>query len=166
MGRQAGDTGGPGGSFKQCQGPGELVQSDSCHHSWQGICVPIMSKLCCSQGSPQKKPCELYHPERKSEPPVHGTPASGREPHAAAAPDLPVTGKAGRPQGSSPPDVQPAFRRGDRAERQPGAQMGRINLGAGSSGPRCSVFSRLAGFADVGLGWGRDTHSSRWPHSE
>lgn len=37
--------------------------------------------------------------------------------------------------------------------------MGRINLGAGSSGPRCSVFSRLAGFglqmwAWVGVGPG------------
>lgn len=33
--------------------------------------------------------------------------------------------------------------------------MGRINLGAGSPGPRCSVFSWLWA-PDVGLSWGRD----------
>lgn len=39
--------------------PVELVQSGSCHHSHQGTCVYIMSKLSYSQGSPQEKPCEL-----------------------------------------------------------------------------------------------------------
>lgn len=43
--------------------------------------------------------------------------------------------------------------------------MGRINLGAGSSGPRCSVFSRLAGFGLQMWVWGGGGHSSRWMRS-
>lgn len=43
----------------------ELVQSGSCHHSWQGTCVHIMSKLCYSQGNSQEKPHELCHPREE-----------------------------------------------------------------------------------------------------
>lgn len=39
--------------------------------------------------------------------------------------------------------------------------MGRINLGAGSLGPSCSVFSRLAGFGLQMWAWVGVGHSSR-----
>lgn len=55
-GRRADDAGGPRGSFKRCQGlQGELLQSGSCHHFWQGTRVHVMSKLGYSRGSSQGK---------------------------------------------------------------------------------------------------------------
>lgn len=60
--------------------PGELVQSGSCHHSWQGTCVYIISKLSYSRGSLQEKPYELHQTEKKSGPTTPRIPSSGWEP--------------------------------------------------------------------------------------
>lgn len=66
--------------------PGVLVQSDYCHHPWQGTCVQIMSKLSCSPGSTQEKP---------HEPSAHGTLPQDREPRQHRVQTQLGTGRGG-----------------------------------------------------------------------
>lgn len=125
---------------------GELVWSGSCHHSWQGTYVYIMSNLSYSQGSPGRSPmgCDT---QKGRGIPLHTRPSpQGKGPQAAPVPDQAGHGVRWDGHRVRPSDVQPAFCCGDRAEQQQGVQMGFINLGAGSLRLRCSVFSWLARF--------------------
>lgn len=121
----------------------------------KGRVSPLCQNSAAPKAAPRRSSVSCAIQKGRASPLGMGPPALGREPQAASAPAPPGTGEGGATPGLQPPDVPPAFRGGDRAEQLPGPQMGRINLGAGSPGPRCSVFSRLWA-PDVGLSWGRD----------
>lgn len=166
------------------EGPGrrhwgawEALSSDAkgCRVSWcrvssvttpgKGHVSPLCQNYAVPKATPRRSPMSCVIQKGRVSPLCTGPPPQGGNPRQPSSSPT-RHGKAERPQGSSPPDVQPAFLCGDSAERQPKAQMGRINLGAGSLGPRCSVFSRLVALGSrcgSGLGAG---HSSRCMQSE
>lgn len=127
----------------------ELVQSGSCHHSQRGTCVYIMSQLSYSPGealgavTSRKEEVEWGGSAHRNPTSGQGTPGSTDSRPRRAWGEGTATGI-----GAS---RHAACRRARAATR---GQMGCINLGAGSSGPRCSVLSRRAGFGLQMWAWG------------
>lgn len=106
-------------------GPQRLFQAmpKGCWMNWcrvAAVTTPVrgrMSALCQNEtipkAAPRRSSVSGVIQKGRVSPLYTGPPSQGREPGQCQLQTQPGTGEAGRPRGSSPPDVPPAFRCGD-----------------------------------------------------